>query len=69
MSSVAGRPAKSESHLSRTGRNDSSSTSQNRLERAVDPDGLLSPEERAWRAEQLRANRKLARFSRRMGVA
>ncbi|WP_280266705.1 hypothetical protein [Nocardia wallacei] len=66
MSSVAGRSATSKS---RVGRDQVRPTTSNRFEQAVDPDGLLSPEERAWRAEQLRAMRKLARFSRRMGVA
>ena len=69
MSIVAGRKAKSESRMSRADRAPLLPVSPNRFERAVDPDGLLSPEERAWRAEQLRTQRKLARFSRRMEVA
>ncbi|WP_280316369.1 hypothetical protein [Nocardia wallacei] len=69
MSSVAGRSAKSDFITSGTSRDKSRPAAPGRFERAVDPDGLLSPEERAWRAEQLRAMRKLARFSRRMGVA
>lgn len=69
MSSISGRSAKSVSHEPPADRQAVAPAEPSRYERAVDPDGLLSPEERAWRAEQLRAQRKLARFSRRMGVA
>lgn len=69
MSSIAGRSARSESRTPKAVSERTRSASQDRLERAVDPDGLLSPEERAWRAEQLRALRRLSRFSRRTGVA
>lgn len=69
MSSVSGRKAKSVSRISRVRRGQARSASLNRMERAVDPDGLLSPEERAWRADQLRTMRKLARLSRRLEVA
>ncbi|GAB2666401.1 hypothetical protein [Nocardia goodfellowii] len=68
MSIVPGRSATSSTRKSRQGRK-SHPDSVSRDERAVDPDGLLSPEERAWRAEQLRAQRKIARLSRRTGVA
>ncbi|WP_227982719.1 hypothetical protein [Nocardia spumae] len=66
MSSVSGLKAKS---VSRARRGNARPASLNRLERAVDPDGLLSPEERAWRADQLRTMRKVARVSRRIEVA
>ncbi|MEU8900700.1 hypothetical protein AB0C65_32885 [Nocardia sp. NPDC048505] len=68
MSIVPGRSATPASRKSRSGRK-AQPVSPSRDERAVDPDGLLSPEERAWRAEQLRAQRKVARLGRRMGVA
>lgn len=68
MSSISGRSAKSVSR-SREDRSHAASSSASRDERAVDPDGLLSPEERAFRAEQLRTMRKLARLSRRTAVA
>ncbi|MFE3229859.1 hypothetical protein [Nocardia sp. NPDC059228] len=38
-----------------------------RFERAVDPDNLLSPTERAWRAQQLRAMSQFFRTNRRHG--
>ncbi|MFC9897275.1 hypothetical protein ACFVMC_26600 [Nocardia sp. NPDC127579] len=68
MSIVPGRSATPSTRRSRPSRK-TRTDSVSRDERAVDPDGLLSPEERAWRAEQLRAQRKFARLSRRTGVA
>ncbi|MEV6769925.1 hypothetical protein AB0N05_14990 [Nocardia sp. NPDC051030] len=67
MSIVAGRMATSDSHTSKPPRKSVRPRTLARFERAVDPDNLLSPAERAWRAQQLLAISQFARFNRRHG--
>ncbi|MBY8861113.1 hypothetical protein K7711_31875 [Nocardia sp. CA2R105] len=71
MSSVSGRSAKSGFKKSRSGRRKARSLPPSRFERAVDPDGLLQPEERKHRAALLRHQVQFTRLARRyeQGVA
>ncbi|MEC3957525.1 hypothetical protein VMT65_31140 [Nocardia sp. CDC153] len=67
MSIVAGRMATPEFRTSKPPRKSVRTRTLARFERAVDPDNLLSPTERAWRAQQLRAMSLFFRANRRHG--